>query len=153
MSANLLETLNPGLGRRTSQAPKRQDFSKIKTSVPIPNLIEIQRESYNRFLQMDALPEERQSIGLQAVFRSVFPISDFRETATLDFVEYHIGNWQCKCGNLEGLKYLRTACKNCGASIKSILCVRVKRSVTFAVLSTRCGRSFAQIAASRLALS
>ena len=67
---------------------------------------------------MDALPEERQSIGLQAVFRSVFPISDFRETATLDFVEYHIGNWQCKCGNLEGLKYLRTACKNCDASIK-----------------------------------
>src|SRR6184192_180243 len=118
MSANLLETLNPGLGRRTSQAPQRQDFSKIKTSVPIPNLIEIQRESYNRFLQMDALPEERQSIGLQAVFRSVFPISDFRETATLDFVEYHIGNWQCKCGNLEGLKYLRTACKNCDASIK-----------------------------------
>src|SRR5438876_2357113 len=118
MSANLLETLNPGLGRRTSQAPQRQDFSKIKTSVPIPNLIEIQRESYNRFLQMDALPEERKSIGLQSVFKSVFPISDFRETATLDFVEYHIGNWQCKCGNLEGLKYLRTACKNCGASIK-----------------------------------
>src|SRR2546427_4102463 len=118
MSANLLETLNPGLGRRTSQAPQRQDFSKIKTSVPIPNLIEIQRESYNRFLQMDALPEERQSIGLQSVFRSVFPISDFRETATLDFVEYQIGNWQCKCGNLEGLRYLRTACKNCGASIK-----------------------------------
>src|SRR5213595_762651 len=118
MSANLLETTNTGLGRRTSQAPERDDFSKIKTAVPIPNLIEIQRESYNRFLQMDALPEERQSIGLQAVFRSVFPISDFRETATLDFVEYHIGNWQCKCGNLEGLKYLRTACKSCGASIK-----------------------------------
>jgi DNA-directed RNA polymerase subunit beta len=118
MSANLLETVNTGLGRRTSQAPERQDFSKIKTAVPIPNLIEIQRESYNRFLQMDLLPEERQSTGLQSVFKSVFPISDFRETATLDFVEYHIGNWQCKCGNLEGLKYLRSACKNCGASIK-----------------------------------
>ena len=118
MSANLLETVNPGLGRRTSQAPHREDFSKIKTAVPIPNLIEIQRESYNRFLQMDALPEERGKIGLQSVFESIFPISDFRETATLDFVEYHIGNWQCKCGNLEGLKYLRTACKNCGASIK-----------------------------------
>src|SRR5712691_10309352 len=118
MSANLLETVNTGLGRRTSQAPERQDFSKIKTAVPIPNLIEIQRESYNRFLQMDLLPEERQSTGLQSVFKSVFPISDFRETATLDFVEYHIGNWQCKCGNLEGLKYLRSACKKCGASIK-----------------------------------
>ncbi len=118
MSANLLETINTGLGRRTSQAPERHDFSKIKTAVPIPNLIEIQRESYNRFLQMDLLPEERQSTGLQAVFKSVFPISDFRETATLDFVEYHIGNWQCKCGNLEGLKYLRAACKKCKASIK-----------------------------------
>jgi DNA-directed RNA polymerase subunit beta len=67
---------------------------------------------------MDMLPEERQNTGLQAVFKSVFPISDFRETATLDFVEYQIGNWQCKCGNLEGLKYLRAACKNCKASIK-----------------------------------
>jgi DNA-directed RNA polymerase subunit beta len=118
MSANLLDTINTGLGRRTSQAPQRHDFSKIKTAVPIPNLIEIQRESYNRFLQMDMLPEERQNTGLQAVFKSVFPISDFRETATLDFVEYQIGNWQCKCGNLEGLKYLRSACKNCKASIK-----------------------------------
>jgi DNA-directed RNA polymerase subunit beta len=118
MSANLLETVNTGLGRRTSQAPVRHDFSKIKTAVPIPNLIEIQRESYNRFLQMDLLPEERKSTGLQSVFKSVFPISDFRETATLDFVEYQIGNWQCKCGNLEGLKYLRSACKSCGASIK-----------------------------------
>ena len=85
MSANLLETVNTGLGRRTSQAPVRQDFSKIKTAVPIPNLIEIQRESYNRFLQMDLLPEERDNIGLQSVFESVFPISDFRETATLGF--------------------------------------------------------------------
>src|SRR6266700_277389 len=118
MSINLLETVNTGLGRRTSQAPPRQDFSKIKTAVPIPNLIEIQRESYNRFLQMDLLPEERENTGLQSVFQSVFPISDFRETATLDFVEYHIGNWQCKCGNLEGLQYLRAACKSCGAKIK-----------------------------------
>src|SRR6202165_1185648 len=106
MSATLLETVNTGLGRRTSLAPERQGFFKIKPAVPIPNLIEIQRESYNRFLQMALLPEERQSTGLQSVFRSVFPISDFRETATLDFVEYQIGNWQCKCGDLGGLKYL-----------------------------------------------
>src|SRR5438128_10638937 len=118
MSANLLETVNTGLGRRTSKAPERQDFSKIKTAVPIPNLIEIQRDSYNRFLQMDMLPEERENTGLQAVFRSVFPISDFRGTATLDFVEFQIGNWQCKCGRLEGLNYLRANCKNCSSTIK-----------------------------------
>ena len=118
MTVNLLQTVNTGLGRRTSQAPERVDFSKIATAVRIPNLIEIQRESYNRFLQMDFLPEERENTGLQAVFQSVFPISDFRGTATLDFVEYQIGNWQCKCGRLEGLNYLRANCKNCGSTIK-----------------------------------
>ena len=118
MSANLLQTINTGLGKRTSQAPERVDFSKIATAVRIPNLIEIQRESYNRFLQMDLLPEEREATGLQAVFQSVFPISDFRGTATLDFVEYQIGNWQCKCGRLEGLNYLRANCKTCGSTIK-----------------------------------
>ena len=118
MSANLLQTITTGLGRRTSRAPERVDFSKIATAVRIPNLIEIQRESYNRFLQMDLLPEEREATGLQAVFQSVFPISDFRGTATLDFVEYQIGNWQCKCGRLEGLNYLRANCKNCGSTIK-----------------------------------
>jgi DNA-directed RNA polymerase subunit beta len=118
MSVNLLQTSNTGLGKRTSQAPERVDFSKIATAVRIPNLIEIQRESYNRFLQMDFLPEERENTGLQAVFQSVFPISDFRGTATLDFVEYQIGNWQCKCGRLEGLNYLRANCKECGSTIK-----------------------------------
>src|ERR671921_836201 len=122
MSANPVQ--NPlqksavGSGRRVSQPPRRHDFSKIKTAVRIPNLIEIQRDSYNRFLQMDLLPEERDAAGLQAVFRSVFPISDFRQTAELDFVEYHIGNWQCKCGRLEGLRYLRANCKSCGSLVK-----------------------------------
>src|SRR5688500_6838690 len=118
MSANLLQTINTGLGRRTSQAPVRVDFSKIATAVRIPNLIEIQRESYNRFLQMDLLPEEREATGLQAVFQSVFPISDFRGTATLDFVECQRRSWQCKCGRLEGLNYLRSNCKSRSSTIK-----------------------------------
>ena len=53
---------------------ERVDFSKIKTSIPIPNLIEVQKKSYERFLQMDLLPNEREDIGLQTVFNSVFPI-------------------------------------------------------------------------------
>ncbi len=52
------------------------------------------------------------------MFASIFPVSDFRETATLEYVEYQIGNWQCKCGNLEGLEHLRANCKNCSAKIK-----------------------------------
>ena len=55
----------------------RMDFAKIHTSIPIPNLIEVQRKSYHRFLQMDVPPSEREDVGLQAVFNSVFPINDF----------------------------------------------------------------------------
>jgi len=118
MINNPLQDNVKGLGRRTSESPERVDFSKIITSAQIPNLIEVQRESYNRFLQMDLIPEERKPVGLQAVFQSIFPVSDFRETATLEFVEYQIGNWQCKCGNLEGLEHLRAECKECSAKIK-----------------------------------
>ena len=96
----------------------RYDFSKIRTTVRIPNLIEIQRESYDRFLQMDLLPPERDNTGLQAVFRSTFPITDFRNTSSLEFVEYRIGNWQCKCGQLQGLHHLRSNCRSCSAVIK-----------------------------------
>ncbi len=95
----------------------RMDFAKIHTSIPIPNLIEVQRKSYHRFLQMDVLPSEREDVGLQAVFNSVFPINDFRGTSSLEFVEYSIGNWQCKCGNLKGLDYLRANCVECGKTI------------------------------------
>ena len=97
---------------------ERYDFSRIKTAIRIPNLIEVQRQSYNRFLQMDLLPAERENTGLQAVFRSVFPITDFRETSQLEFVEYSIGNWQCKCGQLEGLYHLRTNCRSCGTILR-----------------------------------
>ena len=99
--------------------PERVDFSKIKTSIPIPNLIEVQKNSYERFLQMDQLPNEREDIGLQTVFSSVFPISDFRGVSDLEFVDYSIGNWECKCGNLKGLHHLRSTCRNCGAAVRT----------------------------------
>ncbi len=95
----------------------RLDFSKIPTAIRIPNLIEVQRRSYERFLQMDKLPSERDDSGLQSVFTSVFPISDFRNISQLDFVDFSIGNWECKCGHLKGLHHLRTACVHCGAMV------------------------------------
>ncbi|PYV23144.1 MAG: hypothetical protein DMG27_16525, partial [Acidobacteria bacterium] len=57
---------------------ERINFSKIPTVIQIPNLIEVQRQSYERFLQMNLLPSEREDTGLQGVFNSVFPITDFR---------------------------------------------------------------------------
>jgi DNA-directed RNA polymerase subunit beta len=95
----------------------RLDFSKIPTATQIPNLIEVQRRSYERFLQMDKLPNERDDSGLQSVFVSVFPITDFRGISQLDFVDFSIGNWECKCGHLKGLHHLRTACAHCGAMV------------------------------------
>jgi DNA-directed RNA polymerase subunit beta len=110
---------------------ERIDFSKIKTTVPIPNLIEIQKKSYERFLQMNRLPSEREDAGLQSVFKSVFPISDFRENSSLEFIEYSIGNWECKCSKLQGLHHLRKPCSNCGATLiadpygdREVLCPR-----------------------------
>ena len=93
---------------------ERINFSKIKTTIPIPNLIEIQRKSYSRFLQMGQLPSEREDAGLQSVFKSVFPISDFRENSSLEFIEYSIGNWVCKCEKISGLHHLRVPCAGCG---------------------------------------
>ena len=130
-------------------ARERRDFSKIKTSIPIPNLIEVQKNSYERFLQMDLLPSERDETGLEGVFKSVFPISDFRGLSQLEFVDYSIGNWECKCSNLKGLHHLRSTCKNpaCGATIQTdpfhtgeVLCHRCgtfnRNIVTFC---SRCG--------------
>src|SRR4051795_634780 len=96
---------------------KRLDFSKIPATIQIPNLIEVQKRSYDRFLQMDKLPSERDETGLQSVFQSVFPISDFRNVSQLEFVDFAIGNWECKCGHLKGLHHLRTTCRNCGATV------------------------------------
>ena len=96
---------------------KRINFSKIPTVIQIPNLIEVQRRSYERFLQMDLLPSEREDVGLQAVFNSVFPITDFRGISQLDFVDYSIGNWECKCGTLRGLHHRRSTCKYCGNTV------------------------------------
>src|SRR5215470_18102265 len=70
----------------------RRDFGKISSIVEIPNLIEIQRNSYEAFLQKDYTPEHREDMGLQAVFKSVFPISDYNENASLEFVGYTFGD-------------------------------------------------------------
>src|SRR6202021_851156 len=122
-----------GNGNHHMRERERLDFSKIRSSIQIPNLIEVQKNSYARFLQMDLLPSEREDGGLQSVFSSVFPIQDFRGLSQLDFVDYSIGNWECKCGNLKGLHHLRATCRNCGASVVT------NPYQTGDVLCTKCG--------------
>ncbi|MCA1987740.1 MAG: DNA-directed RNA polymerase subunit beta [Desulfarculus sp.] len=69
----------------------RKTFGKISKIIDIPNLIDMQKQSYERFLQKDTAPELRQETGLQGVFRSVFPIRDFSGTSSLEFVSYSFG--------------------------------------------------------------
>jgi DNA-directed RNA polymerase subunit beta len=68
----------------------RKNFAKIQKIIDIPNLIDIQKHSYDKFLQFDKAPEQREDTGLQGVFKSVFPIKDFNETSSLEFVSYHL---------------------------------------------------------------
>ena len=77
--------------RVASNLRMRRSFGRIRRIVDIPNLIEIQKRSYNHFLQSGVEAEGRGDTGLQGVFRSVFPIKDFNETASLEFVAYALG--------------------------------------------------------------
>jgi DNA-directed RNA polymerase subunit beta len=68
----------------------RTNLGKVESVVDIPDLIDIQKSSYEKFLQSDIVPAERTDIGLQGVFKSVFPIRDFDGTSELVFVSYHL---------------------------------------------------------------
>jgi len=69
---------------------ERLNFGKVTPFLEVPNLIEIQRNSYNKFLQKDVPADKREDCGLQSAFLSVFPIVDYNETAVLDFLGYVI---------------------------------------------------------------
>ncbi|OFZ19238.1 MAG: DNA-directed RNA polymerase subunit beta [Bdellovibrionales bacterium GWB1_55_8] len=94
----------------------RKDFSKIASPVQIPNLIELQRKSYDKFLQAETEPAKRESTGLQAVFKSVFPIEDFNRTASLEFESY----------TLETPKYDVGECRQRGMTFAAPLKITVR---------------------------
>ena len=94
----------------------RKSFAKISKVIEIPNLINIQKQSYEKFLQADVLPEKREDVGLQAVFKSVFPIRDFNETSSLEFVSY----------NLEKPKYDVDECRQRGMTFAAPIKVVVR---------------------------
>src|SRR5216684_4351667 len=97
----------------------RKNFGRISEIAPMPNLIEVQRSSYDHFLQMGVLAENRGSVGLQEVFKSVFPIRDFSERAQLEFVRYE----------LETPKYDTDECQQRGITYAAPLKVTLRRVV------------------------
>ena len=72
----------------TGRKRVRKNFGRLEAAVEMPNLIEVQRTSYEQFLQRDIPRNERTDTGIQEVFKSVFPIKDFSERGTLEFVAY-----------------------------------------------------------------
>ena len=103
----------------TSKRKIRRSFSKIKQIIDMPNLIEVQRESYKSFLQMYIEPSNREDVGLEAVFRSVFPIDDFAGRSNLKYVSY----------NLEKPKYDVDECQQRGLTFASALRVTMRLEV------------------------
>jgi len=80
------------LEEKSIRMSERIYFGKIKEAVEPPNLIEVQLNSYVEFLQKDVPPSKRKSVGLQAVFKEVFPIQSYDDKVVLDFASYDIGD-------------------------------------------------------------
>jgi DNA-directed RNA polymerase subunit beta len=97
----------------------RKEFGKYPALIEIPDLIEVQKKSYEKFLQADAPMEKREALGLQGVFKSVFPIHDFNNTASLEFDSY----------TLETPKYDVDECRSRGMSFAAPLKVTVRLEV------------------------
>ena len=76
----------------------RKNFGRIEKIIDIPNLIDMQKQSYERFLQKETDPEQREKVGLQGVFKSVFPIRDFSGMSSLEFVRYSFGEVKYEVG-------------------------------------------------------
>ncbi len=97
----------------------RRSFGSIKDIAPVPDLIEIQSSSFNDFVQLDYLPEERQLIGLEKVLRDIFPI-EYNDKMSLEYVSYELGHWKCTCGKITGIEsryqWSCSSCKKSGTS-------------------------------------
>ena len=108
-----------------SKSTLRKQYGKIKDIVPVPNLIEIQSKSFNEFVQLDYLPQERKLIGLEKVFRDIFPI-EYKDKMSLEYVSYELGTWACTCGKLTGIENrYQWSCSSC----KKSDCSRLDRKI------------------------
>jgi len=94
----------------------RKLFSKIEPSIEVPYLIEVQKNSYAEFLQMDTAPDQRKNQGLEAVFRSVFPVHESSGVASIEYVSY----------SFEEPKYWVDECRQRGMSYAAPLKVVVR---------------------------
>ncbi len=126
-----------------SKSTLRKQYGKIKDVVPVPNLIEIQSTSFNDFVQLDCLPQERKLIGLEKVLRDIFPI-EYEDKLSLEYVSYELGRWACTCGKLTGIEsryqWSCTSCKksDCSRLSKDQACTFCKEKTARYVTCSNC---------------
>ncbi len=94
----------------------RKSYARIKRTIEIPDLIDIQKFSYDQFLQSDVPTDKRVTVGLEAIFKSVFPIKDFNKTSSLEYVSY----------NLEAPKYDELECRERGMTFAAPVKVMIR---------------------------
>ena len=104
------------LGKGGMSKRMRRNFGKIEKVIEIPSLIDMQKRSYERLLQRDIPSDEREDIGLQGAFQSVFPINDFAGTSSLEFVRY----------TFETVKYDEEDCLNKGMTYEAAIKLTVR---------------------------
>ncbi len=95
----------------------RSSFAKIGAVLDMPNLLETQLKSFEHLIQFKIKPDERESRGIEEVFRSIFPITNYKEDAILEYVGYELGIWHCGCGEFKGLGGPGIACDRCGSEV------------------------------------
>lgn len=95
---------------------RRKSFVQNAIEIDLPNLIEVQSRSFNDFVQLDMLSANRKNIGLEKVFRDIFPIT-YGDVMSLDYIGYELGNWSCACGLLIGID--ERYCWHCSVCGKS----------------------------------
>ncbi len=134
-------------GLRASNGIQRKSFGKIEEVVSLPDLIEVQSKSFNDFVQLDFLPSERDNIGLEKVFRDVFPI-EHGDRVSLEYAGYELGIWECVCGALSGIasrySWECKACKSSGVGRlgKGGECPKCKKTVSY----IRCKKCHSRVA-------
>ncbi|MBI4829699.1 MAG: DNA-directed RNA polymerase subunit beta [Nitrospinae bacterium] len=110
--------MSKATGYRPGKEPiTRRNFSRIPTIIEIPNLLEVQTKSYEKFLQRAIPPAKRDMVGLQEVFARTFPIHNYDGTATLEFKGFELGIWECKCGEYLDLGGPGVVCATCGKDV------------------------------------
>ncbi len=95
----------------------RKNFAQIPTVIDIPNLIEIQKKSFEHFLQWEVAPGERKSQGLEEVFQDIFPISDLNINARIEYVGYEVGVWETSEGEFSELGGPGVVCSKTGQEV------------------------------------